>query len=1133
MGTINHEGKALRLLVVDDTSADLAGVLGELTGYDATVERVQSADQVVIAFTAGPWDAVLAIHGIANGTTLRVLKLLAEKAPDTPCIVLARHSDEASAIAAMREGAADYLRFDESGRLGATIARAMREAETRRARRQADLALLESEERHRAVSESAFDLICEIDSEGCYTYLSPNYPQVLGYAAAELLGSPVFERLHPDDKERVVTEYAAAMAALRLGQAEFRHQHKTGDWRWFESTLRALRSGNGPKRVVMISRDITSHKRHEQELATLISLSKAINAQTGLEGIARELTAHLQPLLPFDALVIALAADDGLALTGMRASGDQIKTRIERSNFPECPLWDALARNDVWLVNHANFLHCGMDFTTRAFIDVPLSVDGHTFGVLHFNCERPYVFTEEHARLAKMVAEQVAVAVRQVHLLEQTRQAEEKLRALVNEVNAIVWEAEPGDLRLTFISPQAELWLGYSREMWLRDVNFWTQCVHPDDRDRVIAERRSASAHGSDNQFEYRAVSADGRVLWLRELVSVEMEEGRPVRVRGISIDVTEKKRAEASLVESNTILKATQEASADGICLVDDRGAVVSFNHRFIEMWRIPAELIEELRDKRQLMACVLSSMQKPDEFVEKINFLHAHPEASSRDEITLRDGRLFERYSAPALAPGGHSYGRVWSFSDITERKRYEQQLAHQAFHDALTDLPNRTLFMDRVNHALARIGRAGKCAAVLFLDLDRFKVVNDSMGHEKGDWLLMEVANRLQQSMRPGDTAARFGGDEFTLLLEDLNGIEDATTVTERIAESLQAAFNFEGREIYITCSIGIALSTTPGDRAEDLLRNADVAMYRAKNKGKARYEVFDMEMSASALDKLQLEIELRQAVKWKQLRLDYQPLVDLESGRTVGVEALVRWQHPQRGLIAPADFIPIAEESGQIVPIGKWVLETACAQARQWQIDYPSQPPLRISVNISAKQFQHSNLVEDVKRVLRETQLDPHSLELEITESAIMEDAQTSIDQLEILKGLGVHLAIDDFGTGYSSLSYIERFPLDVLKIDRSFVSQIGKNGKNGHGPDGPGKGDGSLIMQAVSTLGKGLGVTITAEGIETPEQLAHLRGLGCNIGQGFIFARPLGHEEIADLLRGGVPHEMLALAGSVN
>jgi diguanylate cyclase (GGDEF)-like protein/PAS domain S-box-containing protein len=443
-----------------------------------------------------------------------------------------------------------------------------------------------------------------------------------------------------------------------------------------------------------------------------------------------------------------------------------------------------------------------------------------------------------------------------------------------------------------------------------------------------------------------------------------------------------------------------------------------------------------------------------------------------------------------------------------DNTARKELERQLAHQAFHDGLTGLPNRVLFMDRLTHALARAARSRSSVAVLFLDLDRFKVINDSLGHDVGDQVLIAVAQHLSGTIRVGDTVARLGGDEFTVLLEDIADPADARAVAERIMSGLQTPFALAGHEVCITTSIGIAVSANGLTPAEDLVRDADAAMYRGKSTGKARYELYDSTMHARALERLQLEAELRHGIERGELRVHYQPKVELATGRIAGVEALVRWQHPDRGLIAPAHFVPLAEETGLILPMGRWVLAEACRQGVIWQERYPERPPLTVSVNLSVRQFQHPSLVDDVARVLRQTGLEPGRLVLEITEGIVMEAAEASSAALLRLKELGVKLAIDDFGTGYSSLSYLKRFPVDMLKIDRSFIDGLGRD-----------PGD-AAIVHAVTGLAHTLGLQVTAEGIETAEQLVHLQMAGCDLGQGYYFSRPMPCEAAEELLADG-------------
>jgi len=443
----------------------------------------------------------------------------------------------------------------------------------------------------------------------------------------------------------------------------------------------------------------------------------------------------------------------------------------------------------------------------------------------------------------------------------------------------------------------------------------------------------------------------------------------------------------------------------------------------------------------------------------------------------------------------------------TEIIERKRAETQLLHNAFHDTLTSLPNRALFIDRLGHAIERTKRRENCLfAVLFLDLDRFKVINDSLGHIVGDELLLTLAQRLTACLRSEDTVARFGEDEFTILLEDIQDISEATQVAERIQTELTRPFVLNEHEVFSTVSIGIALSSSSYHHSEELLRDADIAMYCAKNLGRARYAVFDPVMHTKAVGRLQLETNLRRALEQQGFQLYYQPIISLQTSQITGVEALVRWQHPERGLLCPSEFISVAEETGLIIPLGRWVLEEACRQMCIWHKQFPTQKGyLTLSVNLSVKQFIQPDLVKQVAGILRQTGLDAGSLKLEITESVIVENTEAATLILLELKALGVQLCMDDFGTGYSSLSYLHRFPIDILKIDQSFVSNMTVSEHN------------LQIIQAIVTLAHNLGVAVTAEGVETSEQLAQLKGLKCEFVQGYFFSYPVESSAVAALI----------------
>jgi diguanylate cyclase (GGDEF)-like protein len=442
-----------------------------------------------------------------------------------------------------------------------------------------------------------------------------------------------------------------------------------------------------------------------------------------------------------------------------------------------------------------------------------------------------------------------------------------------------------------------------------------------------------------------------------------------------------------------------------------------------------------------------------------------------------------------------------------ELSQTRDAEDQLLRDAFRDAMTGLPNRDLLCDRLDRCMARkLRNKNYQFAVLMLDLDRFKVVNDGLGHAVGDQLLVALARRLSECLRPMDTLARLGGDEFAILLEDIRDLSDATEVADRIHERLTSAFSLNGQEIYATTSIGIALNNAGYDRPQDVLRDADTAMYRAKALGKARYAVFDSSMREHAMSQLQIENDLRRAIEHNELSVHYQPIVALDTGKIHAMEALVRWEHPQRGMMEPAQFITVAEETGLIRQIDRLVLNQACRQMQQWQQSFPRYRELRVNVNLSSRQFTQGNLVEQIQQILQQSKLEGRWLTLEITESLIVENAQLAADMLQRLRQQDIQIHIDDFGTGYSSLSYLHNFPIDDLKIDRSFVSRLGLDTDN------------SQIVRSVVMLAHSLGIHVTAEGIETARQLKCLRDLGCEYGQGYYFSNPLPPAMATELLQ---------------
>jgi diguanylate cyclase (GGDEF)-like protein len=563
---------------------------------------------------------------------------------------------------------------------------------------------------------------------------------------------------------------------------------------------------------------------------------------------------------------------------------------------------------------------------------------------------------------------------------------------------------------------------------------------------------------------------------------------------------------AQEQLLNALSLLTATLESTADGILVVDAEGRITSFNRRFAQMWRIPDTIIRT-RDEAAAISFVLDQLLHPDAFVAKVEDLYAQPEAECTDVVEFKDGRVFERHSMPQLV-GGRVVGRVWSFSDITERCRLEAELAYQAFHDPLTGLANKALFQDRLTHAVARLASTRSAVAVLFIDLDNFKMVNDSLGHATGDQLLQIAAGRLVGCLRGSNTGARLGGDEFAILVEDIDSVGDAEALAERVLQALRKPVRLGTTELSPTASIGIAFDGPEGDTGR-LLRDADLAMYRAKERGKDRYERFEAEMHANAVARLEAEAELHRALALEEIVVHYQPIVDLHLDAIVGFEALARWNHPARGLVAPAAFVPFAEEIGLIDRLDQLVLAQACRQLRDWQTRYERPAPLIVSANLSARSLVRPELAADVGRALDDAGIGAESLVLEITESAMTGDIDAALRNLRVLKASGVRIALDDFGTGYAPLTYLGQLPIDIVKIDRSFVSagrqRIGAFGASGD------------LDAAIIQLARTLGHTPIAEGVERVEQARRLAALGCRLAQGYHLGMPQDAQSVEQLL----------------
>lgn len=656
--------------------------------------------------------------------------------------------------------------------------------------------------------------------------------------------------------------------------------------------------------------------------------------------------------------------------------------------------------------------------------------------------------------------------------------------------------------------------LGESVEALDKDVSEWMSRVHPDDT-AMVTDAIQAHFDRVTSEFKcvYRMRHADGRWRWIAargRLVSRDAD-GKPLRMVGTHMDITSehdtRERAEATMREIEGLWNTIDAHSI--VSITDQEGNIVDVNEAFCATSGFTREQLIGQNHR------IVNSGHHSREFWSDVWATISAGE-TWRGEICNRaqDGSIYwvDSIITPFLDSSGKIEKYVSIRQNVTARKQAEEELRVAARTDKLTGLPNRALFNDCLKQAVHRARRVeGYHFAVLFLDFDRFKLVNDSLGHDVGDQLLQAIAERLRVAIRAGDvagtqmqqdnTAARLGGDEFVLLLDGLAKPQDAVIVAERLLESFAAPYLLGEHEVYSSASIGVVTSDNCDADAEDVVRDADTAMYEAKLAGKSQYVVFDVSMRKRAQNRMNLESDLRKAISGDQLRLDYQPIVNLRTGALQSVEALIRWQHPERGIISPGEFIPLAEDTGLIVQIGEWAMRNACEQFAKWQHELGEDAPASFSVNLSRAQLMLVTLPQTIETILKETGVEPGCLHLEVTESAVMKDAATGIRLLHAIKKIGVKIDLDDFGTGYSSLASLHQFPIDVLKIDRSFIANVGRAREF------------AALIYAISQLARNLDINVVAEGVETIEQVTVLQSLDCELCQGFLFSKPLHADEI--------------------
>jgi diguanylate cyclase (GGDEF)-like protein/PAS domain S-box-containing protein len=931
---------------------------------------------------------------------------------------------------------------------------------------------VESERRRTlAILDEAGDFIASFDLQGNLLYLNA--------AARRMFGIAHDEDIHG----RHLGEFHSAQRFALLEQSAIPTAVRSGLWMG-ESTLARPDGSEMP-----VSKLVIAHRAKSGEVEYLSTILRDLTEHKEAEHALRQREESLRVAQQIGNVG---SWERDLETDALRWSEQMYRiTGTDPASFePTCARWlelvhpddvsrlyavieDALAGRRAFLIDHR--------------IRLPEGLVRH----VHTRAE---VTRDESGRAVRLVGTTLDITERK-QAEEALRRSERRFRQLVESTDVVPWTANVQDLKFTYVGPQAVKLLGFPLAHWY-EPGFSTANLHPDDCDWVQQQLREVLPLDGNAKLEYRMRAADGRTVWVRNIINTVSVEGGGPALQGFLFDITEKRQAEEQLRLAGEVFQSSGEA----IVITDGEMRVLSVNPAFTAITGYSSA--DAIGQTPYSLSPGVRSQERDQEIWQRV-WHQGYWQGEVWDR--RRDGDIYPKWLTVSVVRDavGRPVNYIEIFSDVSERKESEERVRHLAHHDFLTDLPNRVLLNDRIAQAISHAERNRSQVAVLFLDLDNFKNVNDSLGHSVGDKLLQEVARRLRACMRASDTVSRQGGDEFVILMPDVDDPADIARGAQKILDAVASAYGIDGHELVTTPSMGISVYPTDGTDVEALLKNADAAMYHAKESGRNNYQFFTPDMNTRALERLSLERSLRRAIEREELRLHYQPQYEVGTGRIVGVEALIRWQHPEFGLIPPGRFIRFAEDINLIGEVGKWVLHEACRQARAWQGQ--GLPALRVAVNISAAQFRDPDLPGTVMNALRAAGLEARHLEIELTESIIMEDVERATGLLEQLKALGLELAIDDFGTGYSSLSYLKRFPIDLLKIDQSFVRDITSDK------------DDAAITSAIIALTHNLGLRTIAEGVETVEQLAFLEGHGCDEVQGFLFSRPLSPNECTDLL----------------
>jgi diguanylate cyclase (GGDEF)-like protein/PAS domain S-box-containing protein len=938
----------------------------------------------------------------------------------------------------------------------------------------------------REILATVADPLIVCDSEGRVRLLNPAAASVLDRRPEEIVGRPIAELVPPPQQDRL----AASLAGGEIRDQSIDLLARDGGAVPVELAVSPLRDrGGAVVGSVLVARDARPHLRAQAALAASEARYRAL------------FEANPIPMWVSDRDTLQFLAVNDAAVRDYGYSRDELLTMTIRGLLSPAEPDGPEDLSPPPPPPHGPLPKTERRLRTRDGRTLEVEVAWHALdlGGRPALLELATDVTQRNRAIREVRASEERNRVTE----EALRQSEETFRTFTESAPAAIFICEGEHFRYT--NQAAELMTGRSAAALL-SMRSW-EIAAPGSRDTLRAMLLPERGQLVPVRREVRLLTNPGGERWVDLTVAPLASHGQAAAMI-TAYDVTESKLAHDMVRASESRLRDMLENVKLAALTLDNEGVVTYCNDYLLELLGLN---MEELVGSAWFQRWVPA--EQSDRLLSTFSGNLAAGTAAPHDEyeIVTRDGdrRLVSWSHTVLRGLHGEVVGTASIGADITERKRVEERLAHEALHDSLTGLPNRALFMDRLRSALARSQRRDDYRlAVMFLDLDRFKVVNDSLGHLQGDQLLIQVSRRLESCVRPGDTIARLGGDEFTILLEELEQPAEAARAGARIRAELAAPFDLAGHEIFVTASVGIALGAASYVHPEDMLRDADTALHSAKAQGKTGQQVFDTPMHERAVAALQLENDLRRALDRNEYLLHYQPIVELAGGRLIGFEALVRWQHPERGLLPPDSFINVAEETGLILPLGDWVMGEALRQLKRWERQMPRSRELALTVNISSRQFAQPDLVARIGNALQASGVAAGRLKVEITESLIVQNQDTAADMLRGIKDLGCSVCLDDFGTGYSSLNYLLRFPIDTLKVDRSFLADLGRGSRN------------SEIVLAVIGLAQRLGLDVIAEGVENERQRAHLVDLGCVFGQGFLFARPLAAERAGSVVAAG-------------